>query len=121
MRTVALIIAGGSGKRMNRSIPKQYLHINDKPVILYALETFQKCDAIDAIFVVSVAGWETMLWAYADQFGITKLKSIVSGGICGQESINNGIVEINKYYDAEDIVLIHDAIRPMVSNEIILV
>lgn len=116
---IALIIAGGSGARMKQSIPKQFLSVFNKPVIIYTLEAFQKCKVIDVIVVVSIAGWETMIWAYAEQFGITKLKSIVDGGACGQESIYKGIQEIKKYYSDDDIVLIHDAIRPMISSEII--
>lgn len=116
---VALIIAGGMGARMKQSIPKQFLSVFNKPVIIYTLEAFQRCGKIDAIVVVSIAGWETMIWAYAEQFGITKLKSIVVGGSCGQESIYHGICEIQKNYSCEDMVLVHDAIRPMVSGEII--
>ncbi len=116
---VALIIAGGTGTRMKQNIPKQFLNVFDKPVIIYTMEKFQNCREIDAMVIVSVSGWETMLWAYAEQFAITKLKSIVSGGECGQDSIYRGIMEIGKHYAGEDIVLVHDAIRPMVSEEII--
>lgn len=69
--------------------------------------------------MVCIAGWEQVLWAYAKQFGITKLKYVVPGGKNGQDSIRNGVMELEKHYDPEDIVLIHDAIRPMVSAEII--
>lgn len=116
---VALIIAGGSGQRMNQDIPKQFLNVNDRPVIVYTLEAFQKHSDIDAIAVVCIDGWETILSAYAKQFGITKLKHIIPGGDCGQASIRNGVYELEKHYEKEDIVLIHDAIRPMVSQEII--
>lgn len=60
-----------------------------------------------------------MLWAYAKQFNITKLKYVVPGGKNGQDSIRNGVMELEKHYEADDLVLIHDAIRPMVSAEII--
>lgn len=116
---IALIIAGGSGVRMNQDIPKQFLNVNDRPVIIYTLEAFQKHSDIDAIAVVCIDGWETILSAYAKQFGITKLKHIIPGGECGQASIRNGVYELEKHYKKEDIVLIHDAIRPMVSQEII--
>ena len=115
----AIIIAGGSGARMNQDIPKQFINVFDKPIIIYTLEAFQKCKEIDGIIVVSIAGWDTMLFAYANQFGITKLKSVVNGGDCGQKSIFNGLTEARKFIGDEDIVLIHDAIRPMVSDEII--
>ena len=116
---VALIIAGGSGARMHHNIPKQFLTVNERPVIVYTLEAFQKHVEIDAIAVVCIEGWEQVLWAYANQFNITKLKYVIPGGENGQGSIRNGVFELEKYFDKDDIVLIHDAIRPMVSAEII--
>lgn len=114
-----MLIAGGAGNRMHQNIPKQFLTVNEKPVIVYTLEAFQSHPEIDGIAVVCIAGWEQVLWAYAKQFGIDKLRYVVPGGKNGQDSIRNGIMELEKHYDAEDIVLIHDAIRPMVSAEII--
>lgn len=116
---IALIIAGGSGARMNQDIPKQFLNVNDKPVIIYTLEAFQKHEEIDAIAVVCIEGWEKVLEAYAKQFGINKLKYIVRGGNCGQASIRNGLYKLEAEYSSKDLVLIHDAIRPLVSKEII--
>ncbi len=116
---IALIIAGGSGQRMHQNIPKQFLTVDERPVIVYTLEAFQKHSDIDAIAVVCIEGWENMLWAYANQFNITKLKHVIPGGKNGQDSIRNGVYELEKHYSKDDIVLIHDAIRPMVSQEII--
>ena len=116
---IALLIAGGKGNRMGQDIPKQFLTINDKPVIIYTLEIFQNHPEIDTIAVVCINGWETALQSYANQFNITKLKHIIPGGDCGQTSIRNGVFELEKYYSTDDIILIHDAIRPMVSKEII--
>ena len=116
---IALIIAGGSGVRMHQDIPKQFLNVNDRPVIIYTMEAFQSHPDVDVIAVVCISGWEGILTAYAKQFKITKLKHIISGGQNGQESIMNGIAELKKFYGKNDIVLIHDAIRPMVSQEII--
>jgi len=116
---IALIIAGGSGQRMHQSIPKQYININDKPVIIYTLEAFQKHPDIDAIQVVNLNGWDNILKAYAKQFNISKLIGITAGGLTGMESIKNGLYAIREKYRNDDIVLIHDAIRPMVSQEII--
>lgn len=116
---IALIIAGGSGQRMHQDIPKQFLTVNEKPVIVYTMEAFQAHADIDSIAVVCIDGWENVLSAYARQFGITKLKHIIPGGDCGQASIRNGVYELEKHYAPDDIVLIHDAIRPMVSQEII--
>ena len=119
MANVALLIAGGSGNRMHQDIPKQFITVNERPVIVYTLEAFENHPAIDAIAVVCIQGWEQVLWAYAKQFNITKLKYIVPGGKNGQDSIRNGVFELEKHFDKDDIVLIHDSIRPMVSAEII--
>lgn len=119
MANIALLIAGGSGNRMGQSIPKQFLTVNERPVIIYTLEAFQKHPEIDVIAVVCIEGWSAVLQAYANQFNITKLKHIIPGGKNGQDSIRNGVYELEKYYDAKDIVLIHDAIHPLVSAEII--
>lgn len=117
---IALIIAGGSGARMQQDIPKQFLNVNDKPVIIYTLEAFQKHPNIDAIEVVCLEGWQEILSAYSKQFGITKLEKIVSGGDNGQTSIRNGVFDIYERHNSDnDIVLIHDAIRPLVDQDII--
>jgi 2-C-methyl-D-erythritol 4-phosphate cytidylyltransferase len=116
---IAILIAGGSGQRMGQDIPKQFLNIDDKPVIVYTMEAFQKHPNIDGIIVVCIKGWYEILKAYAKQFNITKLVDIVEGGNCGQASIKNGLMRAKEIYKDDDIVLIHDAIRPMVSEEII--
>lgn len=116
---IALIIAGGKGVRMNQEIPKQFITVNEKPVIVYTMEAFQKHADIDAIAVVCIAGWENILSAYARQYGITKLKHIIPGGENGQGSIRNGIYELEKHYNRNDLVLVHDAIRPMLSADVI--
>ena len=119
MANISLLIAGGSGNRMHQDIPKQFLTVNERPVIIYTLEAFQNHPEIDTIAVVCIAGWEQVLWAYAKQFNITKLKYVIPGGDSGQASIRNGVFELEKHFLPDDIVLIHDAIRPMVSAEII--
>ena len=120
MKNIALIIAGGIGARMHQDIPKQFINVDDKPVIIYTLEAFQNHPNIDAIEVVCLEGWHDILRAYAKQFGIDKLESIVNGGETGQDSIRNGLYDIAaRHHDDDDIVLIHDAIRPMVSADII--
>ncbi len=119
-KNIALIIAGGIGERMHQDIPKQFINVHDKPVIIYTMEVFQQHPNIDAIEVVCLHGWHDILRAYAKQFGITKLQNIVNGGKTGLQSIRNGLYDIAERYDGnDDIVLIHDAIRPMVNHEII--
>lgn len=120
MKNIALIIAGGVGARMGQDIPKQFINVHDKPVIVYTMEAFQNHPEIDAIEVVCLDGWHDVLRAYAKQFGIAKLDNVVSGGKNGQDSIRNGLIDIyERYHDDDDIVLIHDAIRPMLLPEII--
>ncbi len=116
---IALIIAGGKGQRMQQEIPKQFLNVNDKPVIMYTLEAFQSHPDIDRIGVVCVDGWHDILRAYARQYRIDKLEWVVSGGENGQASIRNGVFHAEQLYGEQDIILVHDAIRPMVSHEII--
>ena len=105
--------------RMGQEIPKQFLTVEDKPVIAYTMEAFEKHPDIDVIAVVCVEGWDSILAAYARQYGISKLRHIVPGGENGQASIRNGVFELERRYAADDLVLIHDAIRPLVSPEII--
>ena len=115
----AVIIAGGSGHRMGQDIPKQFINVYDKPILIYTLEAFQKHPKIDAIEVVCIDGWHDMVWAYAKQFHIDKLKWIVSGGKTGQESIRNGVYNLEGKCSEEDIVVIHDGIRPLVDETVL--
>jgi 2-C-methyl-D-erythritol 4-phosphate cytidylyltransferase len=118
-KNVAIIIAGGSGHRMGQDIPKQFINVYDKPVIIYTLESFQKHPMVDEIEVVCIEGWEQILWAYAKQFGIDKLRWIVPGGNSGQESIRNGVYNLQGKCKNGDIVIIHDGVRPLVDGEIL--
>lgn len=119
MTNIALVIAGGVGARMQQAVPKQFMTVFDKPIIAYTLEKFEKHPAIDVIAVVCLDGWDNILASYAKQYGITKLKHIIPAGSVGQESIKNGIFELAKHYDEEALVLIHDAIRPNLSKDVI--
>lgn len=116
---VAVIIAGGAGHRMGQDIPKQFINVFDKPVIVYTLESFQKHALVDAIEVVCLDGWEQILLAYAKQFNIDKLKWIVAGGESGQESIRNGVYNLENKCKKGDIVIIHDGVRPLVDGSVL--
>lgn len=117
--TYAILIAGGSGMRMGQDIPKQFLNVNDKPVIIYTMERFQKCRDVDGIVVVTLSDWIGFVEAYARQFGIAKLKAVVPGGKVGQESIKNGIDAVARFASDDDAVMIHDGIRPMLDETVI--
>lgn len=116
---IALIIAGGAGTRMGQDIPKQFLCVHEKPVIIYTLENFQNHPAVDAIYVVCIDGWQCALDAYAKQYNITKLKEIVTGGSSGQHSIFNGVKAIYAKEDEDACIIIHDGIRPLVDATVI--
>ncbi len=116
---VAIIIAGGVGNRMHMDVPKQFINIYDKPVIIYTLEGFQKHPEIDRIEVVCLDGWRDVLERYAAQYGITKLEWIVPGGNSGQESIRNGVYNLADKLSDDDICIIHDGIRPMVDSSVL--
>ncbi|MBQ0056311.1 MAG: 2-C-methyl-D-erythritol 4-phosphate cytidylyltransferase [Bacteroidales bacterium] len=117
---IALIIAGGSGNRMGQDIPKQFMHVDGCPIIIHTMLCFQSHPDIDAIAVVCLNGWDTVLQAYANQFNVTKLKHIFPGGETGMESIHNGIYGLREAgYNDDDLVLIHDSVRPLLSQDII--
>ena len=116
---VALLTAAGTGSRMGQDIPKQFMHVENKPIIIHTMEAFQKHPSVDAIIVVTLPAWIDVLKAYARQFNITKLRWVVSGGQSGQESIYNGLNTLKAELDEETIVMVHDGNRCMVSGEII--
>ncbi len=119
MRTHAVIIAGGSGSRMGQDIPKQFINVCDKPVLVYTLESFQRHELVDDIVVVCIDGWHEVVRAYARQFEITKLSQVVPGGDTGQESIRNGVYALEGVADPDDLAIIHDGIRPLVAPEVL--
>lgn len=117
--TTAIIIAGGVGNRMGQSIPKQFINVYDKPILMYTLEGFEKHPMVDAIEVVCIEGWENVVWSYAKQYNITKLKWIVKGGATGQESIRNGVYNLEDKCSPDDVIIVHDGIRPLVDAEVL--
>lgn len=121
---IGVIFAGGSGTRMNtKSKPKQFLDLNGKPIIIYTIELFDNHPQIDGIVVVCIESWIPYLKKMIRKFEITKVVRIVPGGNCGQESIYNGLCateEFTKEKNEQDsIVLIHDGVRPLITEETI--
>ena len=115
MPTTAILTAGGIGSRMQNNIPKQFLTVNDIPIVIYTLQKFQNNKDIDRIIIACIEDWQPVLRAYSKEFNISKLDTIVSGGATGIESIKNAYKEV----DEGSIVLIHDGNRPLVDDEII--
>ena len=116
---IAIIIAGGIGKRMGENIPKQFIEINNKPVFIYTLETFEKHPMIDAIELVCIYGWQEKAMEYIKKFNITKLKWLVTGGKTGQESIRNGVFNLEKRCNNDDNIIIHDGVRPLLDEDVL--
>lgn len=119
MAITAIILAGGSGIRMGQEIPKQFIDVMGKPVLVYTLEAFQKHSFIDTIEVVCIDGWQDAVWEHADRYEINKLKWVVSGGETVQESIRNGVFHLEGKVSDEDIIIIHDGIRPIVDETVL--
>ena len=110
----ALILAGGRGERMQHELPKQFIEVSGKPVLAYTLESFQKHPMIDAIEVVCLENWKETVWQYRERYGIAKLRWVIGGGNTTQESIRNGVFHLEGELKGDDIVVIHDGIRPLV-------
>ena len=104
---------------MGYDVPKQFIKIYDKPVLLYTLESFQQHPMVDSIVCVCINGWEDELKRQSDFYGISKLQLIVSGGASGQESIRNGVFAIRDFANPDDNIIIHDGIRPMVDDYVL--
>lgn len=121
MMNIAILTAGGIGSRTHQDLPKQFITVDNKPIIIYTLEAFQRHPNIDEIYVACLEGWEAVLNAYAKQFNITKLRRIVMGGATGQASIYNALCAVREDHTdtSEAVVLIHDGNRPMVSQDVI--
>lgn len=118
-KNIVILTAAGIGSRTGQDIPKQFIHIENKPLLIYTMEAFQNHPSIDAIIVVCLEGWHDILKAYAKQFNITKLVSIVNGGSTGQESIKNGVMKANELFSKDSAIIVHDGNRGLVSNEVI--
>jgi 2-C-methyl-D-erythritol 4-phosphate cytidylyltransferase len=120
MKNIALIFAGGSGMRMNTNAnPKQFLQLHGKEIIIYTIEHFEKHADIDAIAVVCIETWMPFLKSLLAKFGIQKVKWTIAGGVNGQQSICNGLAAIQKEYPDDTAVLIHDGVRPLITQGLI--
>lgn len=115
---IALILAAGVGQRMrNEGLPKQFLKLIGKPIVVYTIEKFQNCEEIDQIVVVCHHSWVDYMMKIIDQYGLTKVEKVVVGGGNRQESIQGGLEMIyNLHPDRNNIVVIHDGVRPLVEE-----
>ena len=117
---IGIIFAGGTGQRMSSTgTPKQLLEVNGKPILVYTLEHFQNNNNIDGIVLVVLESIIGEVSKLVQKYGLDKVKSIIPGGKTGQESIYLGIQESSRLYDEDSIVLLHDGVRPIISDELI--
>lgn len=117
---IAVIFAGGIGRRMNsRALPKQFLKLYGKEIIVYTLEHFEEHNEIDKIVISCVEEWIPFLKELVDKYGINKVEKIVPGGKTGQESIYHGLLAAYEIGQESATVLIHDGVRPLINEEII--
>ena len=120
MSNVAVIFAGGTGQRMNtRTKPKQFLELHGQTIIVYNWEAIQQHEESDGIIVVMLESWIDYTESLVRKYDLNKVKKIVPGGNSGQESIFNGLCAAGALYGDDDIVLIHDGVRPLVDEETI--
>lgn len=116
---IALILAGGQGSRMGSKLPKQFLDLDGIPVILRSIAAFEHHPEIDAIAIVCGDVWAERLHTLLERSGFQKICAVIPGGSTRRESSFLGLTELTHRFSAEDIVLIHDAARPLVSARII--
>ena len=116
---IAVLLAGGVDPTFKMEIPKQFVNVENCPIIVYTLQRFERHPEIDAIMVACLKGWENMVRAYAKQYDISKLRWVITGGVSGQETSYIAVKELIKTCSEDDIVVIHDSIRPLVTEEII--
>lgn len=116
-----LILAGGVGQRMRRTgMPKQFLEVFGKPIIIYTLQKFEYCENLDAVVIVCHSSWKDYMESMLQRYGIKKVKAVVSGGKDRQESVLNGLkyIQANGALD-EDVIVIHDGVRPLIQENIL--
>lgn len=118
-KTVAIILAGGKSMRNHQNIPNQFINILGKPVIVYVLEAYEAHPAIDDIYIVCLKGWEQIVTAYAEQYGISKLRGLIPAASSGILSVKNGLESIQGNYGDGDVVIFQESTRPMVSVDMI--
>lgn len=116
---IAVILAGGVGSRLGADIPKQYIMVKGKPIIVYTLEKFQASPVVDGIEVVCAAQWIDYVRKLGEQYGITKLRWVSEGGVTCQDSIRNGIFSIRDELSDSDMLMLHMSVSPMIAEETI--
>ena len=118
-RNIVVILAGGKSGRNRQNLPSQFIDVKGKPILVYCMDAYQTHPSVDDIYVVCLRGWENIVRAYADQYGISKLREIIPGGNSGILSLKNALDHISSLYSPEDLVIIQESTRPMITTETI--
>ena len=118
-RCAVVLLAGGKVGRNRQNVPTQFVTVAGKPILVYCLDAYQAHPSVDDIYVVCLKGWESIVSAYATQFGITKLRGLIPAGASGVGSLKNALDRIRDRYDGEDVIIIQESTRPLVGAETI--
>ena len=119
MKNYAIILAGGIGKRMGSDIPKQFLKVAGKPIIVHSIENFQKNPQVEKILVVCIKDWIDQAWELVKKYSLSKVEWIIEGGSTGHDSIRNGVFFLRDKLDPDDFIIVHDAVRPVLPQKAI--
>ena len=119
MKNYVVILAGGVGRRMCSDVPKQFLEVEGKPIIVYSIENFQQNSNIEKIVVVCVKDWIDYLRKIIKKYSLTKVEWIIEGGSTGHDSIRNGVFFLRGKIKPEDFIVVHDAVRPILPQRAI--
>lgn len=119
MANYLILLAGGTGSRMGANMPKQFLIVRDKPVIVHTIECFQRNSAIDGIVVVCIREWIGYMRSIIDEYKLHKVRWVIEGGSTGHDSTRNGIFFLKDKINPDDYVVIHDAARPILPQQAI--
>ena len=118
-KNYVVLLAGGVGKRMGADVPKQFLEVKNKPIIVYSIENFQRNPQIEKIVVVCVREWIDYVHELVEKYGLTKVAWVIEGGNTGHDSIRNGVFFLKDKIQADDFIIVHDAVRPVLPQKAI--
>lgn len=119
MKNYVILLAGGVGKRMDSEIPKQFLEVKGKPIIVYTLEKFEQNPRIEKIVIVCIKDWIDHTMELVKKYNITKAVWFTEGGATGHDSIRNGVYFLRDKIEPDDFVIVHDAVRPILPQKAI--
>ncbi len=119
MKNYGIVLAGGVGKRMKTEIPKQFIEVEGKPIIVYSLENFQRNPQIEKIIVICVKDWIKQLKEIVEKYSLSKVEWIIEGGSTGHDSIRNGVFFLRDKTEPDDYIIVHDAVRPVLPQKVL--